>query len=463
MIGSLNRYLDYRTVPAGWIKDVPVAWKTRRIKALFRESDERIGSSSSVLLSLTRRQGILPQSEASARIASTDDLSKYKRCRPQDLVMNRMQAWSGMFAVSPLDGAISPDYSVFKPTNASIEVRYFEMLFRTPDLVHEFARRSKGIGSGFNRLYTPDFGSIEVLVPSIEEQRAIVRFLDYMDRRIRRYIAAKKKLIALLNEQKQAIIHRAVTRGVDPDVPLKPSGVEWLGDIPEHWSVKRCRYLFQEIDRRSADGSEQHLSMSQRLGLVPSDQVETRTLLSLSYAGGKLCYVGDLVLNRLKAHLGVFAMARHDGVISPDYTVLRPLQSGVEYFESILRSPACRGELRIRAKGIVEGFWRLYTDEFYDIRLPVPPDHERQKIVEYTRLVSRKVDCATESIDQQVSFMREFRARLVADVVTGKLDVREAAARLTDEIEEPVADGDGPFDDLQEDENEPVEEEQALA
>jgi type I restriction enzyme S subunit len=214
--------------------------------------------------------------------------------------------------------------------------------------------------------------------------------------------------------------------------------VEWLGNVPEHWAIWRCRYIFREIDKRSADGSEQHLSMSQRLGLVPSQLVENRTLVSESYAGGKLCETGDLVLNRLKAHLGVFALARQAGVISSDYTVFRTIEaSGVEYFERVLRSPACRRELRIRAKGIVEGFWRLYTDNFYDIRLPVPPPQERSAIVEHCSAATAPVEQAVLRADREIALLREYRTRLIADVVTGKLDVRNVAARLPEDVEEP--------------------------
>ena len=171
--------------------------------------------------------------------------------------------------------------------------------------------------------------------------------------------------------------------------------------------------------------------MSQKLGLVPSSMVKHRTLISASYAGGKLCDVDDLVLNRLKAHLGVFARARDSGVISPDYTVLRKIRPmAVEYFEHVLRSPSCRGELKIRAKGLVEGFWRLYTDDFYDIRLPVPPYEEQASIVNGLHGATNEITTTMQRIEREVELLREYRTRLIADVVTGKLDVREAAARL---------------------------------
>lgn len=288
--------------------------------------------------------------------------------------------------------------------------------------------------AGQKRVPLSFVANFPVGLPPLTEQASIVQFLNYMDRRVRRAIQAKQKLIKLLEEQKQAVIHQAVTRGLDPAVRLKPSSVEWLGDVPEHWEVKRCRYLFHEVDRRSKDGSEEHLSMSQRLGLVPSHLLENHTLVSETYAGGKLCEVGDLVLNRLKAHLGVFALAQIPGVISPDYTILKPTEpKGSAYFELMLRSPALRHELRIRAKGIVEGFWRLYTDDFYGIRLPVPPLSERCAILEHVIRAKSVIDRLAQGAVREISLLREFRTRLIADVVTGKLDVREAAARLLPE------------------------------
>lgn len=433
MIAGVKPYPEYKDSGEPWLGVVPEHWEVKRIRTLFREKDERSGDGHGLLLSLTRARGIVPQTEASTRIASAEDLSKYKVCRAGDLVMNRMQAWSGMFALSSYEGLVSPDYSVFGAIGAS-EVKYFEHLFKTPMLVDQFAQRSKGIGSGFNRLYTPDFGAVRIVAPPLPEQTAIVRFLDYTDRRIRRYIHAKKRLIALLNEQKQAIIQHAVIRGIDPNVRLSPSGVEWLGNVPGHWEVLRSKYLFREVDLRSVTGSEKHLSMSQRFGLIPSSRIEERRLVSNSYVGAKLCQQGDLILNRLKAHLGVFALAPEAGLISPDYTVLRAvrrLEQG--YFELLYRTPACRVELRRRAKGIVQGFWRLYTPDFYGIRVPVPPVSEQRKIVAELDSQLAPLSAALSTVESEVEAIREYGMCLAADVVTGKLDVREAAANLPDE------------------------------
>jgi type I restriction enzyme S subunit len=176
--------------------------------------------------------------------------------------------------------------------------------------------------------------------------------------------------------------------------------------------------------------------------LIPSTQIEAKRLVSESYAGAKLCEQGDLVLNRLKAHLGVFALAPELGLVSPDYTVLRPVRELEErFFEAVYRTPACRVELRQRAKGIVQGFWRLYTDDFYDIRVPVPPIDEQKRIMTQLDIDLSGVNTAISRLEREIELLREYRTRLVADVVTGKLDVREAAARLPEEAApDPVED-----------------------
>ena len=325
------------------------------------------------------------------------------------------------------------DVIIFRPS-IDVDARFLGYATDCPQAVYQKAC----MGRGFTvvHIYGSELKYITVALPPLPEQAAIVHFLDHADRRIRRYIRAKQKLIALLEEQKQATIHQAVTGQVDvrtgkPYPAYKPSGVAWLGNVPEHWGVQRARYIFHEVDQRSLDGSEQHMSMSQRLGLVPSHLVENRTLVLESYAGGKLCTAGDLVLNRLKAHLGVFALAQQAGVISPDYTVLRPNKvTRTEYYEQVLRSPSCRGELRTRAKGIVEGFWRLYTDDFNEIRLPLPPKDEQCSIIEWIRSSRSRTDRSVAVAEHEISLLREYRARLIADVVTGKLDVRESAAAL---------------------------------
>jgi len=447
MIEGLKPYPRYKAGGLPWLGNVPEHWSIRRIKTVLQELDSRTRDGSGTLLSLTRIRGLIPHSEMTDKMHSAKTLVGYKRFQPGQIVMNRMQAWSGMFGTGPVAGLVSPDYAVFKILG-NHNVRLVLERLKTSDLVGQFALESKGIGSGFNRLYTDRFGPIPITLPPPDEQKTIVRFLDHANGKIERAIRAKRKLIALLNEQKQAIIHRAVTRGLDPAVKLKPSGIPWLGDVPEHWEVLRSKYIYREVDHRSATGNETHLSMSQKLGLVPRSQLEQRGLVSESYVGAKLCVKGDLVLNRLKAHPGVFALAPEPGLISPDYTVFRPARDlESRYFEAAYRTPACRVELRKRAKGIVQGFWRLYTDDFYDIKMPVPPVDEQQVLMKRLDGELATLNTAIARTEREIELLREYRTRVTADVVTGKLDVREAVQRLPADTPETL-----PPDDLHEDE-----------
>ena len=375
-----------------WLNQVPVHWDLLRGKFLFRCIDVRSSAGEEELLTVSSERGVVPRSSATVTMFKAESYVGYKLCWPGDLVINSLWAWGRGLGVSRYHGIVSSAYGVYRlrPPYSKYSP-YIHRLVRSTPFNFELHVRSKGIWRSRLQLTDEEFLDALLPVPPAEEQAAIVRFLDHADRRIRRYIRAKQKLIALLEEQKQAIIHQAVTGQIDvrtgePYPSYKDSGVEWLGEVPSHWEVRRARYIFREIDRRSSDGSEQHLSMSQSLGLVPSHLVKNRTLVSENYAGGKLCRSGDLVLNRLKAHLGVFARAQQSGVISTDYTVLSPnREAKTEYFEQVLRSPSCRGELRTRAKGIVEGFWRLYTDDLYDIYLPLPTVDEQESIIRWIR------------------------------------------------------------------------------
>ncbi len=171
--------------------------------------------------------------------------------------------------------------------------------------------------AGQQRVSQSFIADYPIALPPLAEQAGIVRFLDHVDRRIRRYIRAKQKLIKLLEEQKQAIIHRAVTRGLDPNVRLKPSGVEWLGDVPEHWSVRRAKHLFREVDRRSVAGTEVLLSLRMYQGLVPHNEVSTTPISAQALVGFKKVEPGQIVMNRMRAAIGMFGLARQRDWLVP--------------------------------------------------------------------------------------------------------------------------------------------------
>ncbi|WP_367027546.1 restriction endonuclease subunit S [Methylococcus sp. ANG] len=207
----------------------------------------------------------------------------------------------------------------------------------------------------------------------------------------------------------------------------KDSGLAWVGEIPAHWQTRRNRFLFREVDRRSTHGKETHLSMSQVHGLVPSNDLGRKSLQSENYAGGKLVEEHDLVLNRLKAHLGVFARAKQAGVVSPDYTVLRPKGGvSVRYCESLFKTPMYVGEFRRRTKGIVEGFWRLYTDDFYNVSALLPPPEEQDQIVAYLRGQDAHIARFIKAKRDLIALLAEQKQTVIEGAVTKGLDAAAA-------------------------------------
>ena len=303
--------------------------------------------------------------------------------------------------------------------------KYLAYLFKSSDWREQLWRKVNGVKvySITQRMLKDTF----VLIPPIDEQEQITRFLSWKISQINSLMGIKRKQIEALYERQSAYISEYVAHGITSEVPKRTSGIDWIGEIPAHWETIRCKYLFTERDERSAEGKEQHLSMSQKYGLVPDAQLGEKHTISASYKGSKLCYKDDLVLNRLKAHLGVFALSPQLGVISPDYTVLMPNTNRIlpAFAETVLKSDRCRGELRIRVRGIVEGFWRLYTDDFNTIVLPVPPIEEQKEIMEHINAFKESTKKYEDILTQEITALQELKTRIISDAVTGKIDVRD--------------------------------------
>ena len=426
MSTELKPYDKYKRTPYDWLDVVPTHWKQLSVRSITELSSERNGERNDLeLLSVYREYGVIRKaSRNDNHNVESVDLCNYKFVDKGYLVLNKMKMWQGSLGVSKNRGIVSPAYIVCKLIG-EFNFLYIHYLLRSPMFKTIYNRISYGVRIGQWDMRYDDFKNIKLFIPPKDEQDKIVCYLDSSLSKINTFIKTKKRLIEVLKEQRQAITNEAVSRGIDPNAKMKPSGIDWLGDIPDGWDTVRCKYLFREIDTRSTTGLETHLSMSQKLGLVPDEQLTERRLLSENYIGGKVCSKDDLVLNRLKAHLGVFALASQTGVISPDYTVLRPNEKIYPIFaETILKSQKCRRELRTRVRGIVEGFWRLYTDDFNNIVLPLPKYEEQVLIMEHLNQKSFSIDVTILRIEKEIELITEYRTRLISDVVTGKLDVR---------------------------------------
>ena len=251
MISGLRPYPEYKDSSQTWFGNVPQHWSVLPNRALFSEVKDR-NHSDEEMLSVTITRGIVRQktllTDSSKKDSSKLDRSAYKLVQPRDIAYNKMRAWQGAIGISNFRGIISPAYIVMRMRTPKNLPRYFHHLYRTPQFAKEAERWSYGITSDMWSLRPEHFKMIYTPEPPSQEQAAIVRFLDWTNGRLERAIRAKQKGIALLNEQKQTIIHRAVTRGLDPSVPLKPSGIPWLGDIPAHWDVCSLRRYWKVTD-----------------------------------------------------------------------------------------------------------------------------------------------------------------------------------------------------------------------
>ena len=257
-----------------------------------------------------------------------------------------------------------------------------------------------------------------------------------------------------------------MTRGLDPSVRLKPSGVEWLGDVPEHWEVRRAKFLYREADERSTAGTEELMSVSHITGVTPRKKSVTM-FMAESNMGYKLCRPEDIVINTMWAFMAALGVARQIGLVSLSYGVYRPLNKerlNYHYIDSLLRTEAYRTNYLIRSTGITSSRLRLYPESFLDIPLLCPPSAEQAAIVEQLERAMSTANAAIARARRQIELMEEYRARLIADVVTGKLDVREAAAQLPedDDEAEPIEEG-SPIADGLDEEIYDAEEELAIA
>lgn len=283
--------------------------------------------------------------------------------------------------------------------------------------------------------FTSDkFGALMVPAPPVDEQAAIVRFLDHVDRRIQRSIAAKQGMVRLLEEQKGAIVHQAVTRGLNPDAPTKISGVDWLGEVPAHWAVDRLKHSFREVDQRSTTGEEELLSVSHKTGVTARSEKNISMFKAESNIGHKICEVNDFCANTMWLWMGAVGIAKRRGVISPAYAVYRlrgENDFNPDYVDLFIRLAPLVDEYLRRSKGITKSRLRLYPEGFLDIRVARPPLEEQASILAHVAEATGDIDQAVAVTRSEIDLLREYRARLVADVVTGKMDIRDAAAKLS--------------------------------
>ena len=376
----------------------------------------------------------------------------YQGVRKGDFVMHVMDAFAGAIGVSDSDGKCTPVYSVCE-ARPEANAQYFAYLTREMSRAGFILALAKGIRERSSDFRYETFGALRFCLPPPEEQDAIVRFLDHYDRLIRKYIRAKQKLIALLTEQKQAIIQRAVTRGLNPDVKFKSSGVVWLGDIPEEWE-QHALWTLSRLRIERNPGGLQLLSVFLHRGVIRYEEGGGQVHApSLDLSNYQVVHPGDFVLNNQQAWRGSVGVSSHHGIISPAYIVLK-LSDRLHspYANYLLQSRPMVDQFVAASKGVGDIQRQIYWPFLRTVQVPVPPMDEQKEIVDYLDASTQSLSQAIAQAEREIALMREYRTRLTADVVTGKIDVREAAAAL------PAAADASPIDDTELDETPDAEE-----
>ena len=407
-----------------WIGAMPRAWKMNTIAQIFLQVKcKNTGLQEKNLLSLSygkvkRKsidtvEGLLPESFDGYNIIEKDDIV----LRLTDLQNDHTSLRVGL---AEERGIITSAYLTIR-NRSNFCPKYLYYYLHSFDIAKGFYGMGAGVRQGLN---WDGVKWLKILAPSVPEQERIAAFLDAECAEIDTVLEKTRASIEEYKKLKQAVITQAVTKGIRGDRPMKDSGIEWIGDIPAEWDVIRVKQLLKERNERSKEGKEEPLSMSQKVGLVPTKFLESIPNMASSFVGAKLAYVDDLVFNKLKAHLGVFSVSRYDGLVSPDYAVYCSTgKSNLKYLEYIFKTPQCIGEFRKKSTGIAAGLMRLYTEGLFSIYLPYPALSEQEEIAEYLNEKCAGIDALIAKKQQYLTEIENYKKSLIYEYVTGKKEV----------------------------------------
>lgn len=407
-----------------WIGEIPEGWEVSQLKYATRWKSEK-GCPDAPVLSLYRDFGVVPKDSRDDNHNVTSlDTSNYKVVDIGDLVINKMKAWQGSMAVSDYRGIVSPAYHVCSITSNKVNKRYLHHLLRNPAYLPEYARLSTGMRIGQWDLGFDDFKNIPFLIPPLDEQAKIADYLDNGCASLDAMLSKTRSSIEEYKKLKQAVITQAVTKGVRSEREMKDSGVAWIGTYPSNWKIIKIKWLLHERKDRSITGLEEPLSMSQKKGLIPTKDMDSIPNMASSFIGAKLVYKGDLVFNKLKAHLGVFSVSKYNGLVSPDYAVYHSTgPANLNFLELLFKTPQYINEFKKKSSGVGAGLTRLYTGDLYSIYCALPPLVEQEEIADYLDAKCAEIDKLIAKKEQLVKELENYKKSLIYEVVTGKREV----------------------------------------
>jgi type I restriction enzyme S subunit len=440
---AMPTYEEYKDSGVEWLGEIPAHWKVIRVKNVFRlviEPSEK--NNDHELLSIYTDIGVKPRKELEEKGNKASTTDGYWLVKKGDFIVNKLLAWMGAIGLSEYEGVTSPAYDILRPTKP-IDGYFYHYLFRTRRCTSELKKHSRGIMEMRLRLYFDKFGVVEIPYPSKEEQTAIVTYIETRSTKIDQAISIKEQQIALLKERKQILIQNAVTRGLDPNVPMRDSGVEWIGEIPEHWAILANRVLLRERVEPGEDGLPL-LSVSIHTAVSSEEISEDENIRGRIKIEDKTKYnlvqPGDIVFNMMRAWQGAIGAVKVKGMVSPAYIIAVPNEKIVSsYFEYQYRCPEFIQQMDRNSKGITDFRKRLYWGEFKQLVTVVPPIEEQTAIVAHIETESAKIDQAISIQQQQIDKLKEYKATLINSAVTGKIKMPELVeGRVAELTEAPM-------------------------
>ncbi|HOJ95094.1 MAG TPA: restriction endonuclease subunit S, partial [Fervidobacterium nodosum] len=432
----LKKYEDYKETQISYLGSLPSHWNILPLRSiLFERKEKNIGKKNNEILSVMANRGVILYSEkGNVGNKASDNIERYNVVYEDDIVLNCMNVIIGSVGRSPYNGVLSPVYYVLVNRNTqTYNTRYYDYVFKLKPLQSELKKYGKGILAHRMRISMDSLKSLNLPCPPIEEQNQVVKYLDWKLSKINKLIRAKKKQIALLNEQKQVIINNAVTKGLDSHAKLKESGISGLGSIPSTWSVKPLKYWaksnLQSLNSSTeADFEFDYLDISSvGFGYVKQEPVHYRFDEAPSRARRVVKY-GDTIISTVRTYLRSMCFIDHDiehCIVSTGFSVLSPIEGTVlpEILSYALSSDYFVNEVIKNSIGV--SYPAINDKKLLSLKVALPSSIEEQlELYNEIKTKTTLLDKGILSIKQQVSRLEEYRTRLISDVVTGKVDVR---------------------------------------
>jgi len=418
----MTGYDSYTDSGVDFLGKLPQSWHVTRIANVFEERNI-VDNPAEELLSIDRHRGIIKQSETGRKIRAPQDRNGYKLIEPGQLGYNILNAFMGAIGISRYRGIISPAYAVARFREEQ-SPWFFHYLLRTHLYQQQFNRFSYGIMYERNRLYFERFKTIPIPVPPLAEQEKIAHYLRTQDAKIARFIRIKRELIARLNEQKLRLIDHAVTGRLDTIAQRKPSGVAWLGEVPGHWEVLRLKFLASNITNQTTSKTDNEIYLALEhvqswTGIVhlPEGEIEFASTV-------KRFNADDVLFGKLRPYLAKVTRSNRSGVCVSEFLVLRSNKNQIlpAYLEQLLRCKRVIDLINSSTEGAKMP--RADWDFIGNVQLPVPGKEEQHAILTHIKTKTEPLTTAIHQSEQEITLIREYRERLIADAVTGQIDLR---------------------------------------